>query len=67
MHGEAWLTRPIPKALAHTGAWLQNQAQKVILDFIDRGSTILERADCSGTFRRPSRTSLCATLHGCSP
>ncbi|WP_354682979.1 NAD-dependent epimerase/dehydratase family protein [Cupriavidus necator] len=37
-HGEPWDTRQIPKPVAATGAWLQDKAEAVIPDAIDRGT-----------------------------
>ncbi|WP_439687751.1 NAD-dependent epimerase/dehydratase family protein [Cupriavidus oxalaticus] len=37
VHGEPWDTRRIPKPVAATGAWLQDKAEEVIPDAIDRG------------------------------
>lgn len=37
VHGEPWETREIPKTVAAAGAWLQNKAEDVIPDTIDRG------------------------------
>ena len=37
IHGEPWDTRQIPKPVAVTGAWLQDKAEDVIPDAIDRG------------------------------
>ncbi|MBI1891678.1 MAG: NAD-dependent epimerase/dehydratase family protein [Burkholderiales bacterium] len=36
-HGEHWATRQIPKSVAATGAWLQDKAEDIIPDAIDRG------------------------------
>lgn len=37
VHGEHWTTRQIPKSVAATGAWLQDKAEDIIPDAIDRG------------------------------
>lgn len=37
IHGETWETTSIPKTVAAAGAWLQNKAEDVIPDAIDRG------------------------------
>lgn len=38
IHGEPdWTTRAIPKAVAKTGAWLQDKAEDVVPDAIDHG------------------------------
>ncbi len=37
LHGEPWDTRPIPKPVAATGAWLQDKMEAVIPDAIDQG------------------------------
>jgi nucleoside-diphosphate-sugar epimerase len=37
LHSEHWETRPIPKALAAAGAWLQGKVEDVVPDAIDRG------------------------------
>ncbi|CAG9179625.1 hypothetical protein LMG23992_04023 [Cupriavidus laharis] len=37
VHGEKWDTNEIPKAVAATGAWLQDKAEAMIPDAIDRG------------------------------
>jgi nucleoside-diphosphate-sugar epimerase len=37
LHGEPWDTRQIPKALAAAGAWVQQKAEVVVPDAIDRG------------------------------
>ncbi len=37
LHGEPWDTRQIPKTVAAAGAWLQQTAEVVIPDAIDRG------------------------------
>ncbi|HEX6320524.1 MAG TPA: NAD-dependent epimerase/dehydratase family protein [Burkholderiales bacterium] len=37
VHGEHWPTRSIPESMAKTGAWLQQKAEDIVPDFIDRG------------------------------
>jgi nucleoside-diphosphate-sugar epimerase/uncharacterized membrane protein len=37
LHGEPWETRQIPKTLAAAGAWVQEKAELVVPDAIDRG------------------------------
>lgn len=37
LHGEPWETRSIPTTLAAAGAWLQEKAEAVVPDAIDRG------------------------------
>jgi nucleoside-diphosphate-sugar epimerase len=37
IHGESWKTVDIPKSVAAAGAWLQDKAEVVIPDAIDRG------------------------------
>ena len=37
IHGEEWSTHFIPKPLAKTGAWMQDKAEDVIPDAIDKG------------------------------
>lgn len=37
IHGEQWATETVPKPLAKAGAWLQQRAEAVVPDAIDRG------------------------------
>lgn len=37
LHDEPWDTRPIPKPVAASGAWLQDKIETVVPDAIDRG------------------------------